>query len=1028
MTPAELESLVLNSKDSIKLQTAFAPLSEQERKSLSTTANKLKTQLYRGVANKDASPALRKYLANKPEYHWNSPAYYNVGIALFALCPISVIKKSDIYTGGTRDVLEQVVLDRKPEWLDEWIEHDVEKEFSTVSFSMIRRWYREGICKKPVSDGYIRKFAWEMMYISYNDKEPEKPPLSERLLAEPDMLDDVWRLFELENQAFNTDGWITKHATANYESWPDALVKLSDKGHLDRQRLLDASLKGLLIDLKQNQLSGFHKFHERLSPTKEELQARQGDYLALMTHTVGHVINFALKMASLMAKHNVLDRQAFLCEIPALFMHEGKGNAVTALKMIGRILSKDEALLSTGMSSLIEGLKHVHVDVQGKAIEIISKYKSKITELHQEELLRSLDFVSAAIKPEVTGLIGDKITIKSDLESDESVSDESLEESLASLSKREKDALGLGDLEKFSPTKSFLPSISGNIMDHAVLPTLKPLKPIDSLDELISAVSHAVEITETADLVEQILDGISRFCDQFPKDFRSKVSPLRTRLEKGGGLGTSNGIANYYGGFRLAIADLILTWLTGDFYRSSKDEYSSESNTLEFSITRVRDITDRVAKKQAQQLMATPTHTGGWIDPLVWIDRIVSCEENNITYDRMDFCLSFLRLTPDNRNEARRHLSRLSGRVRRVVDFALGGDVSPEYDERVDYDIWISAARGRSPYANWADFFKPFKLDDVWPDSYFPAIYRWRAFTQEKDQYKFAKMEITVTSEGQEEVKEEKERMGSLKSAFNKIGKKLSVQKETVRKFIPSASLNHYNYLKYNWSSDINTTWVVQWLTCQWPLNPEAVYMLGADQMVRRIDMDSSNWEPSYGFFYGLFENNRPWREPAHLLLCMGLIAKDADSSGLAIDALVEGIEHGRVEIPLLINVLVKLADGGWLKLNRLAENLLKVSQVSLAHAWAVSHIIQGWLQNVSLTQHNMYKMLEVLLEVQSHIEEPLDAKVSEIFSTLKGSNKTTKLAKQLQNLKYTEHTKIENIKNLAVKTRIAHYKQDRSK
>lgn len=1024
MTPEELESLILNSKNTKKLQAAFAPLTEQERKALSTTANKIKTQIYRGVANKDASRALRNFLAQKKESYRNPPPFYNAGIALFALCPLSVIKRSDIFLAGERDVLEQVILDRKPEWLDEWIEDDVEKEFSMVTFSMIRKWYGEGICIKPAADGYIRKFAWEMMWVGHDKNDPPKPPLSERLIAEPDMLDDVWRLFEIESQAFNTEGWITKNAPDNYETWPDALVRLSEKGLLDRQRLLDASLQGLLLDLKQNQLSGFHKFHERLSPTKEELEARQADYLALMSHPVGHVIKFALKMTGLMEKEKILDKKAFLSEVTALFMHEGKGNAIRALKMIDRMIKKEGHLVSLGLSSVTEGLKHADSDVQGTAMEILKKYQSAMTDDHKEDLSNSLDFVAAAVKHEVSVLIGNKTLTETESTCDAEGSEEDLKNKLASLSEGEKTALGFGNLKTFDSGAGFLPPISSHIMDHNILPTLEPLKPIGDLDELISAVSHAVEITETADLVEQIIDGISRFCDRHPDDFNSKVAPLLNRLESGGGFGAQEGLVDSYGGFRLAMADLILTWLTKDLYHSPDNKYFSQVDMLVPSITRIRDITSRVVKREAKQLMATPTHWGGWIDPMIWIERIIRAERDNITYDRMDFCLSFLRLTPDNRNEARRYLSKLPEKVRRVVDFALGGQVVTSYDDRSDYDIWISAARGRDPYANWAQFFQPFKLNDSWPDSVYPAIYKWNPYTKDEGTYKFSYMDIDITCEASPEKKDDSGKEGGVRATLDKIGNIFGVQKRTNWESIPSAGLSRRSILQYSWSTDINTSWVVNWLKCQWPLNPESVYMQGADQMMRRIDMDGSTLEPSHGFFYGLFEKKRPWREPAHLMICMGLVGKDADSRGLAIDAVVEGIEDGRADISLLSDILVKLADGGWLKLNRLADNLLHIARTSAIHAWAVSHLIQGWLLHVSLTQHNLFKMLETLLEVQFIIKQPLDNKTGEILSSLTGSSKAAKLAKQLQNLKKKDHTLIGNISRNAVNKRITKYKQ----
>jgi len=1020
MTPEQLESLVLNSGKTKKLQEAFASLTEKERKALSTTASKLKTQINRGTANKDASVELKRYLEAKGGNFWNTQAHSNAIIAVFGLCPFSQLKKTDIYIGNNRNVLQQVILDRKPDWLDDWLEWDLSEEFSIVDFSMLRTWIREGICKKPTSDGYIRMFAWTLMAVVQRDDLPSNPPITEQLLVEPDMLEDVWRLFEVENQAFNTEGWLTTNAPDNYETWPDALLKLSGSGHLDRQRLLDASLHGLLLDVKQNQLSGFHKFHARLSPTKEELVARQLDYLALLSHRVGHVIKFALTMAGQMEKHKVLDTNAFLSEVTAVFMHEAKGNAVSAMRLIKRIIKKYPERVASGLNAAIEGLKHVNIDVQALAMEVIEEFQSAIIEQHQDDLNNSLNFVTAVIKPRVSALLCEEGAHTIGIEAEEQVSQHSLEQSVASLSEHEQMALGLDDVIHNKST-GFLAPIAPNILQHSILPTLEPIHSIVDLDDLISTVSHAVEIVDDPELVERVIDGISRLCDQRPKDFNDKVAPLLKRLESGDGLATTNGIASGYGGIRLALADLLMTWLSGKHYISPNDKYYSQSDCLIPLQTRIRDITERVARSQPQSLIGAPTHVGGWIDPVIWIERIIDCEQQRATFDRIDFCLSFLRLTTDNRTQAREQLSRLPGKVQRVVDFALGGVVRPQADDRKDYDIWISAARGRDPNANWAEYFQVLNLQDTWPDSVYPAIYTWRAYTKENNGYKSSGMDIDITTEAQP-VPAKEGNTGGINSIFGKLGKVLSSFTSTDWKRIPCAALNKRNVLKYSWSTDINTTWIAQWLACQWPLKPESVYLQGVDQMVRRIDMDSSNWEPSHGFFHGLFEKRRPWQEPAHLLLCTGLVGKDADARGLAIDALIEGIEYGHADVRLLATILTKLSNGGWLKLNRLSENLLQVAQVSTVHAWAVSELIQGWLLHSNLQQHNMFKMLEVLFEVQAIIKQPIYGECLAVLGVFKGSSKTAKLAKQLREFKNTDEAFFENIRRLAIKTRIEQY------
>ncbi len=100
MTPEAFETLILATKNPQDLRQAFAGLSESQRKSLSTTAKKLFRQINHHSPNKDASQQLKKYIQNNQKKNWSGTASTNVSMALYALCPLSVLKRSDIYLVG----------------------------------------------------------------------------------------------------------------------------------------------------------------------------------------------------------------------------------------------------------------------------------------------------------------------------------------------------------------------------------------------------------------------------------------------------------------------------------------------------------------------------------------------------------------------------------------------------------------------------------------------------------------------------------------------------------------------------------------------------------------------------------------------------------------------------------------------------------------------------------------------------------------------------------------------------------------
>ncbi len=993
MTPEQLEILILEADNTKVLQSAFSSLTEKERKALSKTAQKLRKQISQNRPDKDASDRLRAYIKKRKDYHWGSQAYHNADMSLFALCPPSALKKRDLFINWSDiQVVEQILVDRKPDWLDQWLAWDLDQEFSTVRFPSVRRWIREGICRKPEVDGYYRQFARDLKSVANRRDETPKRPLSEQLLNEPDMLEDIWRLFEIENDAFDGDSWHTSNAPEHYETWSDALVKLSQAGHIDRARLLDATLNGQFLDIKQTQLSGMHKLHARLSPTKNERQERQSIYISLLCHKVGHVVKFALSMLGKLETEKALDGSAFLDEVQAVFFHETKGNAIAALKLVKRIVKRNPALIQSAIGTTTEALRHANLDVQTLALELIEDHEVHLDDAARMELDQLTDYVAESIKSRLQ-----KITRGADSDA-VTTETEAMADSVRSVTCDARQHPSAAQFE-YQP-------ISPNILQHEMLPSSTPLTPIAGIDELIATLSHAVETVDSPDEVERIVDGISRLCDDRPNDFDTKVAPLLHRLQAGGGLANHEGIAGGSGGFRLALADLVLSWLTGKRYHSKFARYFAVTDALEPAIKRLREITERVVKHQPQPLVGAPTHSGGWIDPAIWIQRIIAGEKQRIIFDRIDFCFSFLRLTPDNREQALQQVHQLSDKVRPVVEFALGGEASPSHRDRNNYDLWISAARARDPYRDWREFFEPMRLHDVWADSLSPARLGWRAYRkdhqrvqrfsgkEETHEWTTDELDIEVSADTDSEAL--KQPTGILGKLAQALGPKLA----TDWKRLPSAALNHSTPRKTNyWQNDLHTSWVAHWLTYQWPLCPDGAYIRGVRQLLTRIDMDSSNWEPGFGYFHGLFEKHRPWRAAGHLLLCIGLIGKDADSRAFAVDALIAGVENGCVDLDLLADTLVRLSHGGWLKLNRLGDNLLQISQVSLLHAWIVSRTIQQWLPSVEPRQHNMFRMLEVLLETQSAIRQPLTQEARESLKGFKGSSKAAKLAGKLLKL-----------------------------
>jgi len=974
MTADDLEELVLSIKDAMEFAKAFSGLDDKQRAKLSSSAQKLHRQLSEGKPNASASDRLKEFLSCRTGEvwsQWNSRENRNACLAIFAVGPLSAVKKWQVRVWhDDTPALECVIRDRRPEWMDDWIAHELEQQGTSIEFPTLHGWVQDRVCGKPESDGYYRLFAHHMMRTGfYGKKEEYVPPLSEQLLKASELIPDIDGLFRVETNAFNTNAWLTKGAPAHYETWPQALVRLSRAGHLERAHLLRLALDGLRLDIKQNQLSGYHKFYRAMEPTAAELIDHQPDYIELLCHPASHVAKFAIDMLAKVEKAKALQSEPFLREVGTVFASEAKGNAIAALKLLQRIVAPTKkAPDPAALAVIIEALRHTDPEVQANAIGMLEPHSKHLSAEQFAALEDMVVLVSASNRPALESLLPNGVGAAT-----------SPSPSLT--------ASGLSDGTVDYKPSSFSDGCRG-VLDEA-----DAITPIASVDELIDTVFHAIEVVDSPDELERIIDAISRLADQRPADFDQRVAPLLHRLNKGQ-VG-SNGLGAGRIGLGLAVLDLVATWASGTLYRTPEQfsEYSTRQDAFVPMAAHVREISTRVVAREAKPLLAAPTHRGGWIDPVVWVRRIAKMERNSSLERSIDVRLAMLRLAPDNRTEALQLASDLGGDIGRLARFALGGIDRPQKSDRSNYPAWITAARCREPGADWSSEFASLALDDAWPDSLFPAVHEWssshKAGQYEQMRWKHPELKIRVRTDGRVD---DQEKRGLLATALGKLSGRTITRWEE----LPTAALCRRTESRHYWPMDLNTTWLAQWLAYLWPQKLDSAHMKAAAKLAQRMDEDSSNWTPNYGFLHALFQRGRPWGEPGHLVLALSLVGKDADVRGLAIDALIEGIENRIFDPVIFAIVMTRLCEGEWVKYNRLGENLLQVAQVSPAHARAIDAALQAWLPDFDLTQRNGHHVLQVLVETQAISGAPISPSTRTVLTSLTGKTKAASLAKQV--------------------------------
>lgn len=996
MTPEELTAAVKRN-DIQAIVGGLSQIDEGRRQALSSTAQNLRRQ-ERGSRAAE--------------------------LAVMGTGPLSAVKKCRIDDG---DSLGQVLLDRRPDWLNEW----VETRTLAIGWEVLRPLFDAG-CLTPASSGRI------MSYLVYG-LQRDKKPIAESLARRPDWLEGVYGLFDQDSCVFRCYGGKLDELGA---AWMKAIRKLCEERHLDRGRILVMSLEVLGRDLKADDISGYIQMHEELAPTDGECEQLAGEYLALLASPRPVIVAFALGRLNALGKAKRLDGAMFIRELPRIYQCPTKGHVKTALGLLKTIVKQEPQIRGAAAVAAAGALAHPVEDVQEAGLKLVEAWAETGDAELAARLLAERDQVAAPLRPRIDDLLAKVGSAQPDLSSAApSLAPESaaagqwaceLEarryriEHIAPDFRRKADldaTLEACRQDRLAGTAVWKP------LEVPVLTGLEPIVPIETLDELFDTVAHALEKVDHGDDVERIIDGISRLCDQRPTDFERRAAPIVKRIEK---------LLNTWGnpthgllapGCDRGIAPLLMAWLKGS---SAVKQFTSGlvhyMETWRVSVvSRLEATARRVKQRVAAPLLAAPTHRGGWIDPRVWAERWATLVQAQVEVPEIELCQSLLRLAADGREAAFERVQEIESPFRDAFEWALGGQAA--FAAAGSPAVWVAASRCRDPEialagGPWSSTLQP------GPEVLEPGVYRWNAFrgTKRRDAVTFAlvyekagdtplvefELQPPLDSPGQRTKAPkaaqpaERELLARLAPGLPGAAELLAMAfrgdetDEAEQGDVPEGTrllptLSHMIDPLENAAG-----WVHQWAAMLWPAKLDGYWKGAAEGFLSRMDKKASALDPHSAFLDPLFAPDQPLSELASLALWIATQSKDADTRTAAIDAWIALVTDGRGDPGLLGRVLVRLGESGWLYPNRLADALRQVSRVSPLHAWSIAEVVEDLLaaQPLSADSHHLLQLIRELLvglglEIRPEVRTRLEA--------YEGTGKTATLARQLCGLEESQ-------------------------
>ena len=561
--------------------------------------------------------------------------------AVFATGGAAAAARSWWFSWDDSGLRERLVLSRPREWRQDWAERVMSgTDTRRWDWTIVHRMVKAGEIDRPEAPGYVSGAVAGM---------PQ--PLARTLRSEPQWLEhDLWRLFEVEDAGLSTgDTW---HPPGE-QSWQEALCELAVEGTISRDRLLDETLAALRRDFSAHNARWYRELHEALDPTPEERLARLEELLPLLAASDPAVVGFALRSLDKLERKRLLPPDRLLEAIPPALVIPVKGHASRAIKLVGRVLKRDQSFARLAVPALVQALAHESRDVQELVLDVLEANEEALGESERGQLAAVAADVDPAVRSRVEALAGRSPGPR-------------LEPAGPAV---EVPGLRLRDRQS--------PRLTG-----------AALSPPAEVEELLDRVAVALERGDDPDEIEILLDGISRLRGASVDEGRAHALIERALALSGvwdGGVGFNHA--------RDALSVVILRWLGGRDYRKVQLQRTGNSPREAIAL-RVRELVDDLPGGEPRALMSAPTHPGGWIDPAEAVRRVAGLGGGGPPV--MDLAQLVLRLAPYGRDEARVTAAGLGGKAAGVLRHALGeeGVKAPRGKLKV---AWAAAEHARDP-------------------------------------------------------------------------------------------------------------------------------------------------------------------------------------------------------------------------------------------------------------------------------------------------------------------------------------------
>lgn len=784
-----------------------------------------------------------------------------------------------------------------PEWMSKFINDPHTNEaLKDFSYDEIMRWSGKGyITLTPeLIVATLQSHPFVHQRKGHYRIQPEK------LLEYPETIrEHIWLFFYYPSDIHSQMYYGLENED---DDWNKIFVLFVLEGRLERMRVLKECLLTANRDFSKPVSNWFTDLFNNLQPTEDELLILQEELLQCLNSKLDNPVHNALKHLKTICTEESFHTQTLLNALPVLSATGAKSNIMELIHISEKLLNAGSDFSEQILIHLSSGLADTDEDIQRKLAKLILKYDKR------KALQPYLSTYARRLFHPVKILLADYLDGTEEEENQAEAVPETGLKPIPLLIREDNKIPEIHTFDDFlifaaqafdnnAPWHCFLlPMLLQKFRDKITAATIVQLEP---------AFKNAHRILDTWSPQVGLLDRT------FAVFFMSYAKHLARKFPD------SSAYLNH-----LVAENVSDLNAFQDSFRNCYELYPSYVILLK--------VLNALQNEEEFRLLATPTHTPLWLDPLVLVERIRYYQEQRLEPYHFDMQQALLRCAIDPAGKALQAARELlTGELRDLMVYLL--DKEAEIPSEITHISWWMCAATSKNHHQVPKQLKEWEFDNI-HEEYLTGRFKWKT---EDNGYG-----VTVL--------------------------KLKLPPFSIKTPAKHVFLLEYYYSMFRsrplWSGDVMR------IMASLPNNNDAIAVHILNEIRNYNAMDSSEKASMIHALRILLEIHRPLSDIGYLLLGLAFFAPDKTIQEAAASLWMDYVRYGMMDPVVLGKKIAELLQTKWLPLKRFTDlieiNLLHISNL---HNKALEELLTSFLNHIGeKTLTHLKKLLEIYYELLS--------------------------------------------------------------